>query len=67
MLIQEFDYDLPPELIAQQPTERRGDSRMMVVRRREGTIEHARFEDLPERLNMGDLLVLNDTRVIPAR
>ncbi len=67
MLVQEFDYDLPPELIAQQPTERRGDSRMMIVRRREGTIEHARFEDLPGRMDAGDVLVLNDTRVIPAR
>ena len=67
MLIQEFDYDLPPELIAQQPTDRRGDSRMMVVRRRERTIEHARFEDFPERMSAGDLLILNDTRVIPAR
>lgn len=67
MLIKEFDYDLPPELIAQQPTERRGDSRMMVVRRREGTIEHARFEAFPELMSAGDLLVLNDTRVIPAR
>lgn len=67
MLIQEFDYDLPPELIAQQPTERRGDSRMMVVRRREGTIEHARFEDFPARMSANDVLVLNDTRVIPAR
>lgn len=67
MLIQEFDYDLPPELIAQRPTERRGDSRMMVVRRREGTIEHARFEDFPRRMSANDVLVLNDTRVIPAR
>ncbi len=67
MLIQEFDYDLPPELIAQRPTERRGDSRMMVVRRREGTIEHARFEDFPARMSANDVLVLNDTRVIPAR
>ncbi len=67
MLIQEFDYDLPSELIAQQATEKRGDSRMMIVRRREGTIEHARFEDFPELMSAGDLLVLNDTRVIPAR
>ena len=67
MLIQEFDYALPPELIAQRPTERRGDSRMMVVRRREGTIEHARFEDFPQRMSANDVLVLNDTRVIPAR
>jgi S-adenosylmethionine:tRNA ribosyltransferase-isomerase len=67
MLIKDFDYDLPKELIAQQPPEHRGDSRMMVVRRREGTIEHALFSDFPERMNEGDLLVLNDTRVIPAR
>jgi S-adenosylmethionine:tRNA ribosyltransferase-isomerase len=67
MLVQEFDFDLPPELIAQHPTERRGDSRMMIVRRREGTIEHARFDDFPERMDAGDVLVLNDIRVIPAR
>jgi S-adenosylmethionine:tRNA ribosyltransferase-isomerase len=67
MLIQDFDYDLPKELIAQQPSERRGDSRMMVVRRREGTIEHARFAEFPEFMNEGGVLVLNDTRVIPAR
>ncbi len=67
MLIKDFDYDLPKELIAQQPTTRRDDSRMMVVRRLSGTIEHARFSDFPERMNEGDLLVLNDTRVIPAR
>jgi S-adenosylmethionine:tRNA ribosyltransferase-isomerase len=67
MFIKDFDYDLPKELIAQQPLARRDDSRMMVVRRREGTIEHARFSDFPERMNEGDLLVLNDTRVIPAK
>lgn len=67
MLLSEFDFDLPPALIAQHPTERRGDSRMMVVRRRKGTIEHARFEDLPGHLGPDDILVLNDTRVIPAR
>lgn len=67
MLIQDFDYDLPKELIAQQASEQRGDSRMMIVRKREGAIEHARFLDFPERINEGDLLVLNDTRVIPAK
>jgi S-adenosylmethionine:tRNA ribosyltransferase-isomerase len=67
MLIKEFDYDLPPELIAQHPPERRGDSRMMIVRRREGTIEHALFEDFPGHLAARDLLVLNDTRVFPAK
>ncbi|MBN1939283.1 MAG: tRNA preQ1(34) S-adenosylmethionine ribosyltransferase-isomerase QueA, partial [Candidatus Aminicenantes bacterium] len=71
MLVKEFDFPLPPELIAQRPLERRDDSRMMVVRRKEGTFEHARFRDFPGCLGQTgerpDLLVLNDTRVIPAR
>jgi S-adenosylmethionine:tRNA ribosyltransferase-isomerase len=67
MLISEFDYDLPPELIAQKPLARRDDSRMMIVRRRKGTITHARFRDLPDFLNAGDVLVLNNTKVTPAK
>jgi S-adenosylmethionine:tRNA ribosyltransferase-isomerase len=67
MLVSEFDYLLPPELIAQKPLLRRDDSRMMVVRRREGEIIHARFKDLPEYLGAGDVLVLNNTKVIPAK
>jgi S-adenosylmethionine:tRNA ribosyltransferase-isomerase len=67
MFIKDFDYDLPKELIAQQPPARRDESRLMVVKRREGTIEHARFADFPKLMNESDLLVLNDTRVIPAR
>jgi len=63
----EFDFDLPPELIAQEPVEPRDRSRLMVVRRAAGTIEHRNFADLPELLAPGDVLVRNDTRVVPAR
>ncbi|HAL93075.1 MAG TPA: tRNA preQ1(34) S-adenosylmethionine ribosyltransferase-isomerase QueA [Verrucomicrobia bacterium] len=63
----DFDYDLPPELIAQEPPERRDGARMMVLDRTAGTIEHRQFADLPAYLRPGDLLVVNDTRVIPAR
>ena len=62
-----FDYDLPERLIAQQPAERRDASRLMVVRRKTGVIEHGRFSDLPDILRLADLLVVNDTRVLPAR
>ena len=63
----DFDYELPPELIAQAPAARRDASRMMVVDRAAHTIEHRQFTDLPDYLHPGDLLVVNDTRVIPAR
>ena len=63
----DFDYELPPELIAQTPIEPRDHSRLMVVDRDGGRIRHARFYDLPEYLRPGDLLVFNDSRVIPAR
>ncbi len=63
----EFDYQLPPELIAQTPIEPRDASRLMVVDRRAGEIAHRRFSDLPEFLASGDLLVHNQSRVIPAR
>ena len=62
-----YDYDLPKELIAQQPPAERSASRLMVVRRETGTVEHRRFRELPELLAHGDLLVLNETKVIPAR
>jgi S-adenosylmethionine:tRNA ribosyltransferase-isomerase len=62
-----FDYHLPPEFIAQEPCAERDKSRLLVVRRSRQSIEHRIFEDLPELLNPGDLLVLNDTRVVPAR
>ena len=63
----EFDYELPAELIAQHPLEDRNAARMMVVDRQGGTLVHRRVGDLPEYLRAGDVLVVNDTRVIPAR
>lgn len=63
----DFDYELPDELIAQRPPERRGESRMMVVDRKAGTISHRQFADFPNYLSEEDLLVLNDTRVVAAR
>jgi S-adenosylmethionine:tRNA ribosyltransferase-isomerase len=62
-----LDYDLPEHLIAQTPAEPRDSSRLMVLRRESGTIEHHIFRDLPNLLAPNDLLVMNDTRVIPAR
>lgn len=63
----DFDYNLPPGLIAQEPPERRTDARMMVLHRAEGRWEHRRVSELPDFLHAGDLLVMNDTKVIPAR
>ena len=63
----DFHYELPEELIASRPLEERSASRMMVVNRDSGEIEHRMFRDLPGYLGPGDLLVLNDTKVIPAR
>lgn len=63
----EYDYDLPRDRIAQRPVEPRDASRLMRLRRRDGTIEHRTFRDLPGLLRKGDLLVLNETKVIPAR
>jgi S-adenosylmethionine:tRNA ribosyltransferase-isomerase len=65
--IEEFDYDLPPGLIAQTPCPQRDQSRLMVLRRSGEGLEHHRFHELPALLDPGDLLVLNDTRVLPAR
>jgi S-adenosylmethionine:tRNA ribosyltransferase-isomerase len=67
MLLSEFDYHLPAELIAQKPLEDRADSRMLVLDRRAGTWEDRTFRDLPRFLGAGDCLVLNDTRVFPCR
>ncbi|HIQ06244.1 MAG TPA: tRNA preQ1(34) S-adenosylmethionine ribosyltransferase-isomerase QueA [Anaerolineae bacterium] len=63
----EFDYELPPELIAQTPAEPRDSSRLLVVHRESEQLEHRIFRDVVEYLRPGDLLVANDTRVIPAR
>ncbi len=67
MRVDDFDYGLPEELIAQVPLTARDASRLMVLTRSEHLVEHRHFRDLPEYLRPGDVLVLNDTRVIPAR
>src|SRR6266550_3831577 len=63
----ELDYELPPELIAQRPAERRDESRLLVWSRRGGEPRHRVFRDLPDELPPGTLVVVNDTRVVPAR
>jgi S-adenosylmethionine:tRNA ribosyltransferase-isomerase len=65
--LRRYQYDLPRELIAQRPLPRREQSRMMALNRDAGTIEHAAFIDLPSFLRKDDLLVLNNSRVLPAR
>ena len=67
MEVKDFYYDLPEELIAQDPLEKRDESRFMVIHRDTGEIEHRKFHDIIEYLNPGDCLVINDTKVIPAR
>ena len=67
MNLEDFDYYLPEELIAQTPLENRSSSRMLVLNKNTGAIEHRHFTDIVEYLNPGDTLVLNDTKVIPAR
>ena len=67
MRTSELDYDLPPELIAQRPLPRRDDSRLLVHDRATGETRHRRFRDLPEALPRRALVVVNDTRVVPAR
>ena len=64
--ISDFDYDLPPDRIAQEPARPRDASRLLVLDRLSGAVTHHRFHELPELLAPGDLLVLNDTRVLPA-
>ena len=65
--MKEFDFDLPADLIAQKPAEPRDRSRLMVVDRQRGTWEHRVFAELPDLLDPRDILVRNDTRVVPAR
>ncbi len=67
MRVDEFQYTLPEELIAQRPPARRRDSRLLVLDGRSGSIEDRQFSDITTLLRPGDLLVLNDTRVVPAR
>lgn len=63
----DYDYDLPPELIAQTPQEPRDESRLLVLDRSSGTIDHVMFRDLPRFLTSDDLLIANESRVLPAR
>ena len=63
----DFDFELPPELVAQVPAPQRDQSRLLVLHRESGQVEHRHFRDLLQYLRAGDLLVLNDSRVIPAR
>ena len=63
----DFDYFLPEELIAQTPVEPRDHSRLMVIDRKSGNVEHKHFYDIIDYLREGDTLVINDSRVIPAR
>ena len=67
MKLHDFYYDLPQELIAQDPLEDRTSSRLMHVDRETGEIEHKSFRNVIDYLNEGDCLVINDTKVIPAR
>ena len=67
MKVSDFDFYLPEELIAQHPLEKRDESRLMVLDKKTGEIEHKRFYDIIDYLNKGDTLVLNNTRVMPAR
>src|SRR4051812_23393594 len=67
MKTSDFDYHLPPESIAQTPAEPRDSSRLLVLNRQTGALEHRIFREITDVLRPGDLLVLNQTRVIPAR
>jgi S-adenosylmethionine:tRNA ribosyltransferase-isomerase len=67
MKLSELEYELPAELIAQRPPTRRDDSRLLVYERASGEVRHRRFADLPEELAPDELVVVNDTRVLPAR
>ena len=67
MKVSDFDYELPEELIAQTPLDKRDESRLLVYHRATKTMEHRVFRDIAEYLNSGDCLVINDTKVIPAR
>ena len=67
MEVKDFDYDLPEELIAQTPLKVRDSSRLLVLDKKTGEVEHRVFSDITDYLKKGDTLVLNDTKVLPAR
>jgi S-adenosylmethionine:tRNA ribosyltransferase-isomerase len=65
--VEDFDYELPPELIAQRPAAERADARLLIANRSDGALSQSRYADLPELVRGDELIVLNDTRVVPAR
>ena len=67
MTVDDFDYDLPEELIAQTPLKKRDSSKLLVLNKETGKVEHKVFSDIIDYLDEGDVLVLNDTKVLPAR
>src|SRR5450759_141282 len=67
MNITKFDYDLPESAIAQEPLSKRDEAKLLILERQSGTLRSGVFRDLPDLLSPNDLLVLNDTRVVPAR
>jgi S-adenosylmethionine:tRNA ribosyltransferase-isomerase len=67
MRLSDFDYNVPEELIAQYPIKQRDHSKLMVVDRKQQTITHKKFYDIVDYLNPGDLMVVNETKVYPAR
>ena len=67
MTIEDFDYNLPEELIAQTPLKKRDASRLLVLDKKTGQVEHKHFHDIIDYLEEGDTLVLNNTKVLPAR
>ena len=67
MRISDFSFDLPENLIAQHPAKHRSDSRLLCLNSSSGKIQHSKFSEILECLNSGDLLIFNDTKVIPAR
>ena len=67
MKVSDFNYELPKELIAQHPYDKRDEARLMVLDKRNQSIEHKVFKDIIDYLNPGDCLVINNTKVIPAR
>ena len=67
MKLSQFEFELPEELISKYPANHRDESRLMVVNRKEGTIEHKLFKDVIDYFEEGDVMMLNDTKVFPAR
>ena len=67
MKLSHFEFELPKDLLAKYPTEHRDESRLMVLNRKEGTIEHKLFKDIINYFDEGDVIMLNNTKVFPAR